>query len=155
MIDALAALDQLSENVARLSAAVDSVRTKTVQPGIVQPIAREIAKIYFESVRNELVAIQNRVALVEEIDFVFQTILQLATTAREKDAYHGQIGELRPYLLEATIDFMKARGSRRLVLSETERGILETLTKMLPVAAASYEQALIDISQGKRVSWRP
>jgi hypothetical protein len=49
---------------------------------------------------------------------------------------------------------MKARGARRLVLSQTERAILDTLGKMLPVAAASYEQALLDIAQGKRVSWR-
>ncbi len=154
MIDPLAALDQISENVARLSAAVTAVRTKTVQPATVQPIAREIAKTYFESVRNELKTVQNRAGLVDEIDFVLQSILQLATVAREKDAYSGQIGEMRPYLLEAAVDLMKARGSPRLILSETERAIVETLAKMLPMAAASYEQALTDISQGKRVSWR-
>lgn len=49
---------------------------------------------------------------------------------------------------------MKARGSPRLVLSQTERAILDTLGKMLPKTAASYEQALLDIAHGQRVSWR-
>jgi len=154
MTDALTALDQMSERVASLMATVEAIRSNTVRPAKVQPIAREIAKVYFESVRTQLISVQTRAALVEEIDFVLQSILQLATASREKDAYLGQIGELRPYLLEATIDLMKDRGVPRLVLSETERGILDTLAKMLPGTAASYEQALTDISQGKRVSWR-
>jgi hypothetical protein len=49
---------------------------------------------------------------------------------------------------------MKARGTPRLILSDVERAILATLTAMLPGTAASYEQALRDISQGGRVSWR-
>ncbi len=48
---------------------------------------------------------------------------------------------------------MKSRGTR-LVLSQTERTILETLNAMLPASAASYEQALRDITQGGRASWR-
>jgi hypothetical protein len=154
MTDALTALDQVSEGVTQLAAALAASRTKAIQAAKVQPIARQIAKVYFESVRAELIQVQNRQALVDEIDFSLQSILQLATAVREKDAYLGQIAEVRPYLLEATIDLMKARGAPRLVLSETERTILETLGKMLPVTAASYEQALSDIAQGKRVSWR-
>lgn len=49
---------------------------------------------------------------------------------------------------------MKARGSPRLILSQTERAIVETLGRMLPPSSASYEQALRDIAQGGRVSWR-
>ena len=49
---------------------------------------------------------------------------------------------------------MKARGVPRLLLSQTERGILRTLEIMLPGSAKSYEQALRDIAQGGRVSWR-
>ena len=154
MADSLEALDALTGQVAALEAAVNSGRSKNVSASNAQPLARAIAKTYFESVRVDLSAVQSRSGLVDEIDFVVQTILQLATSARERRAYIGQITELRPFLLEATVDLMKARGTPRLVLSDVERAILATLTAMLPRTAASYEQALRDISQGGRVSWR-
>jgi hypothetical protein len=154
MADSLEALDALTGHITALESAVNSGRSKNVSASNAQPIARAIAKTYFESVRADLGAVQSRAELVEDIDFVVQAILQLATGTRERRAYIGQITELRPYLLEATVDLMKARGSPRLILSEMERAILATLTAMLPVTAASYEQALRDISQGGRVSWR-
>ena len=154
MADPLESLDAMTGHVTALETAVKAGRSKHVTPSAVQPIARAIAKTYFESVRSDLEAVQNRSGLIEEIDFVVQAILQLATSARERRVYLGQVTELRPYLLEATVDLMKARGSPRLVLSDVERAILATLTVMLPGTAASYEQALRDIAQGARVSWR-
>jgi hypothetical protein len=154
MTDVLAALDRISEDVTKLAESVTGTRTKSVSPALVQPTARAIARAYFESVRPELEVVQNRPGLVEEIDFLLQGILKLAAAPREKEVYLGHVSELRPFLLEATIDVMKARGSPRLVLSETERAILETLSRMLPSTAASYEQALRDITQGGRASWR-
>lgn len=154
MTDILTALDQILRDLTRLGETVSAVRTKNVPSAIAQSIASSVARLYFESVRAELEAVQNRPGLVEEIDHVLQSILRLASAPREKHAYLGQISELTPYLLEAQVDIMKARGSARLVLSRTERAILETLTKMLPGASASYEQALRDILQGGRISWR-
>lgn len=154
MADALATLDAIGEQVAALSAAASSGRGKLVAVTVAQPIARSIAKAYFESVRTELESVQNRLGLIEEIDYVVQALLQLATAPREREAYLGQVNELRPYLMEATVDLLKASGAPRLILSETERAILATLTALLPGSAASYEQALRDIAQGVRVSWR-
>ena len=153
MNDALTSLDQISEECARLSSSIVSARSKYVYPKSMQPIARGIARTYFESIRPELIVLQNRAGLVEEIDFVVQSFLELATARREKEVYVGHIAELRPYLLEATIDLMKARGTR-LVLSQTERGTVDTLAKMLPGSAASYEQVLRDLADGHRISWR-
>jgi hypothetical protein len=154
MNDVLISLDKISEDLAKLSTSIGGIRTKSVSPQAVQSVARGIARIYFESIRPELLVLQTRAGLVEEIDFVLQGILQLATAPREKEAYLGHIAELRPYLLEATIDLMKARGIPRLVLSQMERATVETLTKMLPGSSASYEQVLRDIADGQRISWR-
>lgn len=155
MADPLAALDQMTAQVAALNNAATSGRSKFILASTVQPVARALAKAYFEGVRPDLAKVQNRSGLVDEIDFVLQSILQLAEGYREKTAYLGQINELRPYLREATIDLMKWRGAPSLVLSDTEKAILETLSTMLPISAASYEQALRDISNASsRVSWR-
>jgi len=154
MTDALTALDKISEDTAKLGEILEPIRKKSVQPAIIQPIVRTMARAYFESVRPELEIVAQRKPVVEEIDFVLQQLLQLATSPREKAAYLGQLAELRPYLMEAMLDLMKARGAARLILSETEGAILNTLGKMLPLTAASYEQALRDISSGQRFSWR-
>jgi hypothetical protein len=154
MTDVLEALERLSKDVAKLASVVAAVRTKLVDPKSVHRIARSIADEYFGSIHSDLETVQHRAGLSEEIEYVVGAILQLSSEPREKAAYLGQIAELRPYLQEAMIDVMKARGSRRLVLSDTEREILKTLTKMLPATAASYEQLLRDIAEGKRVSWR-
>lgn len=154
MADALAALEQVSDKVSALTQAAHAGRSKLIPPAVARPLAREIARTYFEFVRPELDLVKARSGLVEEMDFVVQALLRLATGPREKGAYIGQINELTPYLLEASIDLMKARGVPRLVLSQTEGSILETLRRMLPMSASSYEQALRDITQGARVSWR-
>jgi hypothetical protein len=154
MTDALTALEQISEEVTKLASVVSSIRTRLVSPTLVQPITRAIARTYFEFVRSELSVNQSRSGLIDELDYTLQAMLQLATAPREKPAYIGHINELRPYLLEATVDLMKAQGAPRLVLSKTERDILETLGKMLPSTSTSYEQALRDIAHGGRVSWR-
>jgi hypothetical protein len=154
MADALSALDKMNGHIAALSGAVISGRSKYLPVSTAQPVARAIATTYFELIRTDLNSVKNRAGLVEEIDFVVQQILQLANGQREKQAYIGQLNELRPLLLEAAVDLMKSRGTPRLILSETERAILDTLASLLPSCAASYEQALRDIAQGARVSWR-
>jgi Predicted pPIWI-associating nuclease len=154
MADAIAALDEMGRQIAALSRAANSGRSKFLAVSDVQPLARSIAITYFESVRSDLDAVKSRAGLVDEIDTIVQQILQLAGGSREKRAYIGQLNELRPLLLEAIIDLMKSRGAARLVLSQTEQAILDTLTKLIPSCAASYEQALRDISEGARVSWR-
>src|SRR5438093_7888628 len=153
MADALEALDQIGNLVATFERTFANSRSKNVSVRTVQPIAGAIARIYFESVRPELEVAKTSKGLVDEIDSVIQAILRLATAPREKQAYLGQVNKLRQYLLQATLDLMKSRGTQ-LVLSPLERSILETLTALLPATAASYEQALRDIARGARVSWR-
>jgi len=154
MTEVLTALERLSKTAAKLASVVKRVRSKLVPPDKIAPFARSMADTYFGSIQPGLQIVQNREGLSEEIEWVVGAVLQLTSEPREKSAYLGQINELRPYLQEAMIDVMKARGVRRLVLSDTERGILTTLEKMLPTTAVSYEQVLQDIASGKRVSWR-
>jgi hypothetical protein len=152
--DALEALDHISEQLAALTMLAATGRSKYLPGSEVQPITRAIAATYFQTVRSVLQSVEHRQGLPEEIDFVVQGLLELSTARREKQAYVGQIRELRPYLLEATVEVMKSRGAPALVLSDTERAVLKTLGSMLPGSAASYEQALRDIAQGGKVSWR-
>jgi hypothetical protein len=49
---------------------------------------------------------------------------------------------------------MARRPGGIVVASPTERLIIETLSRLVPAAAVSYEQCLLDLSQGQRLSYR-
>lgn len=158
MADALTALEKVSAGVSELAEFISQIRGKTVTGTLtkttVAPTIRDIALTYFESVRADLGAVKQRAGLVDEIDWAMETLLSLTSGPREKSAYLGTLAEVRPYLVEGVISLMKARGTPKLVLSKIEKGIYDTLARMLPATSASYEQVLRDISDGKRISWR-
>jgi hypothetical protein len=150
--DAVITIAQLNELIASLGGIINE-SGRSVTPSAAQPIASSIARAFFESVRTELTAAAPRAGLVVELDDAMQELLRLATAPRSKVAYSGLKG-LSALLLEATICIMKAKGEHRLVLSQTEKAILDKLSTILPPTADSYEQALADIAEGGRVSWR-
>lgn len=154
MADSLSYLEAVAEEFAKIETTVAACRTKYVPSAGIQPLARSAARQYFEFVRPDLEIVKNRAGLVDELDFDVQAVLALSSEPQTKGRYRRPLKELRLFLSEAQLDLMKARGDRRLIISATERALLETLAKTLPPAAASYEQALRDIQQGERVSWR-
>jgi hypothetical protein len=154
MADAVTEVGALSDRLSGLADNLANKRLKLALPARVQPFVRPMVLAYFEFVRPELEDADCRAGLVAELDGVMQELIDLSTLQRDKATYGPPMAKLQPLVLEATIHLMKARGVPRLLLSQTERGILRTLEKMLPGSAKSYEQALRDISQGNRVSWR-
>ena len=155
MADALTALEEMTQDTVQLEAAVKRCRTKNVGVDMVQPTARKIARTYFDDVRHELLVVETREGRAEEIDFYIQAVLELSSSAQKKGRYTRHFKDLRQCLSQAMFDVLRSRGQRRLVLSNVEAAIIDTLNKLLPAAtAAAYEQALRDIRSGDRVSWR-
>ena len=113
-----------------------------------------MARTYFEFIRPELLVIKMRTGVVDVVDGLIQSLLEMSSEPHPKALYRDHFQELGPYLSEASVSLMKARGERRLLLSSVEGAILETLRQMLPATAASYEQTLRDLQFGERVSWR-
>ena len=154
MADALTVLDELSAQISELTTDLSNKRLKLASPERTQPTVKPMAIAYFEFVRPDLESANCRAGLIVEFDTVIQGLVDLASESREKTSFFGPMRELRALVLEGTIHLMKARGVPRLLLSQTERGILTTLERMLPSSADSYEQVLRDIAHGARVSWR-
>jgi hypothetical protein len=154
VVDALSTLEEISQDAVRLADFVERCRTKLVTTELVQPTARAMARAYFEFIRPELLVVKTRAGLIDAIDVTIQALLDLSSESQEKKPYRRHFKELGTYLSEASVSLMKARGERRLLLSSVEGAILDTLARMLPPTAASYEQALRDLQFGERVSWR-
>ena len=155
MADALSSLEQILQDLTGLEATIRKTRAKMVPSNAIQPVARAIARSYFDDVRPELILVVKRQTLVDEIDLYIQSTLELSSAPQPKRRYTKYFKDLRPCLSEAMFDVLRSRGERRLVLSALEAAIIDTLNKLLPAAtAAAYEQALRDIRSGDRVSWR-
>jgi hypothetical protein len=155
MADAIAVLDDVSAQIAELSAELAKKQIKFASPPRTQSKVRSMASTYFEFSRPELERTICRDGLVSEFDATIQKLIDISSQSCDKKVFIGLLSELRPLALEATVHLMKSRGVPRLLLSETERGIVATLDRMLPGSRNSYEQVLRDITQqGGRVSWR-
>lgn len=155
MPDAVTALDEVSAQIAALVGELSKKQIKFALPARTQTKARSMATAYFESARPELEITSCPKELVSSLDTTVQQVIRLSSESCKKETLMTPLRNLRPLVLEASVHLMKARGVPRILLSETEKGIITTLERMLPGTRDSYEQVMRDIGQpGGRVSWR-
>lgn len=116
---------------------------------------REIVERYFNEVRP--VIIQNTMdgAPVQDVDKLMQTVLELSqkhsSTTKYKYAFQGLKKHL--HLLDKWLVVSPSHQSTP-GREQVDGRIVQTLQTLLPGAALSYEQALLDLAHNERLSWR-
>jgi hypothetical protein len=96
------------------------------------------------------------------VDTAMQRLLKLSLAPNAKASYLGELDIVRTAWPELVRDVEQHRGqlilkaaASQIQISEVERRILETLPKIgLPDAVQSYQQVLIDLAEGNRLSYR-
>jgi hypothetical protein len=121
-------------------------------------VAAGVARGYFRDIRPELVQLT---LPTETFDAGFSGILNLSNEANRKRSYSKLMAVLHDALVDAEIAREIRLGEvswrfRNLPsgLTPQETHIYETLHQMLPGAARSYHQALRDLSDPTRLSFR-
>jgi hypothetical protein len=119
--------------------------------------ARELVQQYFRRVRPELEALQIDVA---SFDSLMQRFLHLANGRNAKSSYQDVVRALqasrgplevqRERLIGTTL--YTSQGTRP--SSGVENAIAETLDRLVPSAGLSYRQALADLGDTTRISYR-
>jgi hypothetical protein len=122
--------------------------------------ARALAQTYFRTIKPELDKLEIS-QYVQELDSRFQSLLALANSQSAIGKYKrvsDEIRELRPVIevqAELAISKKLARtGFFGGTLSLIEQAIVDTLDGLVPIAAASYKQALADLRDARRSSFR-
>jgi hypothetical protein len=119
--------------------------------------ARETVQFYFRQVRPHLTQLGIRESSIDELDWITQYIIKLASKSNRKTTYLRRLKELSGLRdgIEASIE-IKAASSGRLVTltTATESAILKTLDQILPTSALSYKQVLHDLAEEGRISYR-
>jgi Predicted pPIWI-associating nuclease len=116
---------------------------------------RELAQIYFRRVRHVLHRLQlNDVA--EPLSVEFEALLVLSEGRNATASYKKHVKAIRKLIPKVTSQ-LEIQGDgpiNPVSSSETDQRILKTLNDLVPSAALSYEQALRDMADPKRISFR-
>lgn len=118
--------------------------------------ARELVQHYFRRVRPELDSLRIDCTI---LDAQMQRLLQLANGRNAKSSYQSVLRALAKR--RADLDAEREQrvgaveyGSSATLTSGVEQAIAETLERLVPSAALSYRQAISDLSDATRLSYR-
>jgi len=120
--------------------------------------ARKLALAYFQGGRNALKEAGLSEDSLASLDREFQDLLRLTTGGNAKASYLRSLRSLRTLApdveVELVVRFRGPSPSDEFVLTAQEASILQTLERLVPTAGLSYRQALADLQQEQRHSWR-
>lgn len=146
--DLISDIDTLLRNI-------NSIKTERVsQKPILTPTVDLVDK-YFRSVRDILIHGKLSQEHISECDSLMQNLLELTHKRSYKRAYVANIRSLRQVILTIEkLALIQTSLPNERSLEKTDLLIISTLSKMVPSAALSYEQAIKDLSTNNRTSWR-
>lgn len=156
MDNASGAWQDFSHEFSRLAARIDRVDSVNVNAADLRKETAEIAQYYLRQTRLVLISAElNEQSSV--LDGAFSTLLQLSDGRNPLSSYKKQIKRIRKISPSITtglaIHAGTVRGGSESPTSD-EVKLLETISQMVPSAAISYRQALSDLQDDKRVSFR-
>jgi hypothetical protein len=144
-------VDSLKAALTRLATNVSSTR--------VREDSREVVQFYFRSVRNPLESVGVEAEKIAFIDQKMQHMIELAAGINRKSTYLTIVRDLAKLRAPLTAAIEIRANNRNaaptsMLLSQVEGAILQTLDKILPLTALSYRQAIQDLANPKRYSYR-
>ena len=121
--------------------------------------AINLATTYFESFRPSLLRVLGEADSLKKHDENWQELIKLAHANNQRRRYRKLLKALVNQLRELSIAILSrsaARGkeSGLSILTPAEQQIIETLEALLPTAAASYRQGILDLRDADRLSYR-
>jgi hypothetical protein len=134
---------------------VDQIRTVNVNANSVRKEAKEVAQRYFRQTRSSL---QN-LGLDDELSLLdkgFENLIQLSSGMNAVSSYKKQIKTIRKLLPKVTarIELNQSVDKTHANTSAEDERVIQTLEGLVPSAALSYKQAIIDLADENRLSFR-
>jgi hypothetical protein len=138
----------------RYSGTLDRVPAAHVNSQVLKDQTKEVAQAYFRLVRPLLLQYQLE-DLVEPLTAAFQALLELSEGRNLTTSYRRHVKVIRRLIPKITSQ-LELQGGNVLSVSssETDKKIIETLDQLIPSARLSYQQAVADLSDPRRFSFR-
>ena len=146
--------DKFAEGISELEDFLSHSRGKIVRNPPTQIAARTLAHHYYRVVRPHLAQLAIPADALVRFDGPIRKLLEVSNFAAKRAIYAACITKIRRLYNEITPLRESKIGSDVTVLTPIESRIIETLEKLKPSAASSYQQALVDLSGSPRHSYR-
>lgn len=134
---------------------VDRIRTVNINANSIRTEAKEVAQQYFRQSRSSLqsLGLDDELAV---LDNGFENLIQLSSGMNAVSSYKKQIKTIRKLLPKVTfrIELNQSVVKTPAITSAEDQRVIETLDGLVPSAALSYRQAIIDLSDENRLSFR-
>lgn len=149
-----------SDSIERLEQAVIKTKTEKITSIRFRRGVQRAAQMFFRQCAVDLLRLGIEDDLFDQLNFATQNILALSSNSNNKTAYVKEFRKIRKIINQVTLDRefkywdQAANDYQPNPLSETETLIHTTLSKLLPSAARSFKQALSDLSDNDRISYR-
>lgn len=158
-MDSLSSWDDLVLKVQALGKALAKSAVVNVSAAAPRKAAKDLVQSYFRVARGELEGLG--IADLEELDAEFQTLLQLANRVSRRSTLIKIVRDIRNTLesIEGQREMAIGAAARSHVsntnqLTSQEQQIIATLQTLVPAASLSYQQAVQDLQQLGRLSFR-
>lgn len=145
---------ELSDSVAKFVRLLSQTKLTVSSVGT-REHARLMSQHYFRDTRPAISGI-GLDAAIEKLDACFREILRLAEGRTSKWIYLDRLKPARQLFHEivAHIEISRNLSQSDVKITDEDKRIIETLNGLLPSAALSYQQAIADLADGNRVSFR-
>lgn len=145
----------LLADVERERKAINKVTGTQLNSAKARASLRNLAEQYFNEVRPQITDSAIMAEHVEAVDTSMQELIALCHKRGSVQRYKDLLRAAKRHLVH--LDTGLVSNSRRDgsgLRTDVDKSIVTTLRALQPSAALSYEQALIDLEQPERLSWR-
>lgn len=116
---------------------------------------RTLVEKYFNNFRPQLKDSSSEVAHIKAADSATQELLTLCHKRGSLQKYKDLLRTIKENLVQLDSQLVSATARSPVTTrAQVDARMIVTLRELLPSAALSYEQALIDLDQSERLSWR-
>lgn len=133
-----------------------SKKQKQIQSQAERDSIRQLAEVFFTEVRPGIIPNDKQTPEIAQLDALMQKLLELSHKKCVPLAYSNTLATIKKSLIKLEIAAISVAASPKSpeIIRDVDQQIASTLDSIIPSAASAYKQALTDIHQEVRMSWR-
>jgi len=146
--------------IEKLEQDISKYRAMNINSNELRERAKESAQLFFRNCAVQLLQLQIEDDLFDRLNRHCQHLLKLSSRQNSKQSFLKVIKQIKYVIDVITVDReikywdLAALKARPDVLTDVENLIYNTLQRIVPNAAFSFRQAIIDLSDSNRISYR-